>query len=88
MEFVSKWSSSRAISKNLSYINTNNKRGLLCQPYLDSKPYGVNMGPTWGRLDPGGPHVGTLNPAIRAGNNTKPGVILCAGPVSERRRYK
>ena len=30
----------------------------------DSKVYGANMGPTWGRQDPGGPHVGPMNLAI------------------------
>ena len=27
----------------------------------DSKVHGANMGPVWGRQDPGGPHVGPLN---------------------------
>ena len=30
----------------------------------DSKVYGTNMGPTWGRQDLGGPHVGPMNFAI------------------------
>ena len=30
----------------------------------DSKVHGVNMGPIWGRQDPGGPHVGPMNFAI------------------------
>ena len=30
----------------------------------NSKVHGVNMGPIWGRQDPGGPHVGPMNPAI------------------------
>ena len=30
----------------------------------DSKIHGVNMGPTWGRQDPGGFHVGPMNLAI------------------------
>ena len=29
--------------------------------YPDNKVYGVNMGPTWDRQDPGGPHVGPMN---------------------------
>ena len=29
-----------------------------------SKVYGPNMGPTWGRQDPGGPHVGHMNVVI------------------------
>ena len=30
----------------------------------DSKVHGPNMGPIWGRQDPGGPHVGPMNLAI------------------------
>ena len=29
-------------------------------PIRDSKVHGANMGPTWGRQDPGGPHVGHM----------------------------
>ena len=29
--------------------------------YPDSKVYGAHMGPTWGRQDPGGLHVGPMN---------------------------
>ena len=29
--------------------------------YPDSKVHGANMGPNWGRQDPGGPHVGHMN---------------------------
>ena len=35
------------------------------QYYPDSKVHGANMGPIWGRQDPGGPHVGPMNLAIR-----------------------
>ena len=27
----------------------------------DGKVHGANMGPIWGRQDPGGPHVGPMN---------------------------
>ena len=30
----------------------------------DSKVYGANMGPIWGRQDPGGPHIGPMNFSI------------------------
>ena len=30
----------------------------------ESKVHVVNMGPIWGRQDPGGPHVGPMNFAI------------------------
>ena len=33
-------------------------------PPPDSKVHGANMGPIWGRQDPGGPHVGPMNFAI------------------------
>ena len=32
--------------------------------YPDIKVHGANMGPIWGRQDPGGPHVGPMNFAI------------------------
>ena len=31
----------------------------------ESKIHGANMGPTWGRQDPGGPHVGHMKFVIR-----------------------
>ena len=31
------------------------------QHYPDSEVHGANMGPIWGRQDPGGPHVGPIN---------------------------
>ena len=34
--------------------------------YPDSKVHGANMGPTWGRQDPGGPHVGHMKIAFCA----------------------
>ena len=32
--------------------------------FPDNKVYGANMGNTWGRQDPGGPHVGPMNFAL------------------------
>ena len=32
--------------------------------YPDSKVHGANMGPIWGRQDPGGPHVSPMIFAI------------------------
>ena len=41
---------------------------LLCSNhYPESKVHGANMGPIWGRQDPGGPHVGSMNFAIWVG---------------------
>ena len=37
------------------------------QYFPDSKVHGANMGPNWGRQDPGGPHVGPMNFAIWVG---------------------
>ena len=46
-------------------------KGVYCECFQrnqlpDSKIHGVNMGPTWGRQDPGGSHVGPTNLAIWA----------------------
>ena len=46
---------------------------VLPEESLDSKVYEANMGPIWGRQDPGGPHVGPMNVAICARLNTKGG---------------
>ena len=34
------------------------------QTVPDNKVHGANMGPIWGRQDPGGPHVGPMNLTI------------------------
>ena len=34
------------------------------ETFPDSKVHGANMGPIWGRQNPGGPHVGPINFAI------------------------
>ena len=39
---------------------------LVLKHHPDSKVPGANMGPIWGRQDPGGPHVGPMNFAIWA----------------------
>ena len=41
--------------------------GQICDHVPDSKVHGANVGPTWGRQDPGGPHVGHTNLAIWGG---------------------
>ena len=41
-----------------------NVAGLYKNTVPESKMHGANMGPIWGRQDPGGPHVGPLNFAI------------------------
>ena len=37
---------------------------LLTRDYPDSKIHWANMGPIWGRQDPGGPHVGPVKCVI------------------------
>ena len=37
---------------------------IICRATPDSKVYGANMGPIWGRQDPEWPHVGPMNFAI------------------------
>ena len=46
----------------------------------DSKVHGTNMGPIWGRQDPGGPHVGPMNFAIW--------VVLCDEIFRRKRPVK
>ena len=41
-----------------------NGKPFVMHRYPDSKVPGANMGPIWGRQDPGGPHVGPMNFAI------------------------
>ena len=36
----------------------------LSHDHPDNKVYGANMKPTWGRQDPGRPHVGPMKLAI------------------------
>ena len=38
-----------------------NGRQAICWSNPESKVHGANMGPIWGRQDPGGPHVGPMN---------------------------
>ena len=42
-------------------FGTHHKRPSGMKTFPDSKVHGANMGPTWGRQDPGGPHVGPIN---------------------------
>ena len=44
--------------------NTENGDPVLTGRTPDSKFHGANMGPIWGRQDPGGPHIGPMNFAI------------------------
>ena len=43
---------------------TNTAKSQIKIDYPDSKVHGANMGPIWGRQDPGGPHVGPMKFAI------------------------
>ena len=45
------------------------------QTVPDSKVYGANIGPTWGRQYPGGPHVGPMNLAIWGILNTSVPIV-------------
>ena len=56
----------------------------------DSKDHGANMGPIWGRQDPGGPHVGPINFALWAiiqamALNRQHAITLIAYPDSKVR---
>ena len=43
------------------------KTANLSKPDPDNKVHGANLGPIWGRQDPGGPHVGPMNFVIWGG---------------------
>ena len=60
-EFFCYWNNADEFS--LSYVRDEDKSILSCA-FPDSKVYGANMGPIWGRQDPGAPHVGLMNFAI------------------------
>ena len=51
------------MSKWVAWIH-NEHRVWAEQNNPDSKVHEAYKGPTWGRQDPGGPHVGPMNPAI------------------------
>ena len=44
--------------------------------YPDSKAHVANVGPIWGRQDPGGPHAGPMNLVIRVHSTEKQWVQL------------
>ena len=53
------------IGKNVIYpVFIRGSYSCLVQYNPDSKVHGTNKGPIWGRQDPGGPHVGSINFAI------------------------
>ena len=55
---------------------------LQCQTYPDNKVHGDNMGPIWGRQDPGGPHVGPMNFAIWVAMNPS-GAVMIANALDQ-----
>ena len=56
--FIHAW----AITSNRAITLGN--MGKISRTYHDNKVHGANMGPIWGRQDPGGPHVDPTNFAI------------------------
>ena len=56
----------RSCGKTFVHL-VNRGPGPICvQNPPDSKVHVANMGPIWGRQDPGGPHVGPMNFAVCA----------------------
>ena len=58
--FVTKQQTHRSVLSDSQYQSYRKDS----DPIPDSKVHGANMGPIWGRHDPGGPHVGSMNFAI------------------------
>ena len=52
-------------SCNMHAVNVNSGLSSIAfTTHPDNKVHGANVGPIWGRQDPGGPHVGPMNFAI------------------------
>ena len=70
---------SKAFSTRIDIVDISSKlNSILTQcvrVYPDSKVHGANMGPIWGRQEPGGPHVGPMNFAIW--------IVLEIAPIAE-----
>ena len=60
------WFSFKSMQFKLSFVTCNVQDYGCLIMHLHSKVHGANMGPTWGRQDPGGPHVDPMNLAIWA----------------------
>ena len=62
----------RIYGGTVDYVHTSRTREVMAMQVTgaglktipDSKVLWANIGPTWGRQDPGGPHVGHMNLAI------------------------
>ena len=52
------------VQGGLLLIGSIQRKSQSSKAYPDSKVLGANMGPIWGRQDPGGPHIGPMNFAI------------------------
>ena len=69
MQFV-EWMFCILIWISLKFVSKDNWKEVsigLGKGFPDSKVHGADMGPTWSRQDPGGPHVGPVNFAIWVG---------------------
>ena len=62
-----KWILLLTLNPMLHFLISVSNRGP-CSLWIDTSPnsklHGANMGPIWGRQDPGGLHVGSMNDAI------------------------
>ena len=63
------WWSSTYRYWDIGRYNDDQKRSPLIDIYPDSKVHGANMAPIWGGEDPGRPHDGPMNLAIRVDIN-------------------
>ena len=75
---VDHWSTISSLPSSIHRTPSISKLALLCSIHNkripDSKVHGANMGPIWGRQDPGGPHVGPMNFVIWDDS-----ILLCDG---------
>ena len=63
------WNASSQAYSLISWNKQSNMIQRIYHTFPDSKIHGANVGLTWGQQDPGGPHVGHMNLAIRVMHN-------------------
>ena len=56
---------------------------LLHMNFPDSKVRGANMGPIWGRQDPGGPHVGPMDLVIWGGCKHEALLLIASNDIDD-----
>ena len=70
---IFKWVTETSLHERVPW---NRPQAWILDDIPNGKVHGANMGPTWGRQDPGGPHVGPMNLAFWDAPLTPHGQLL------------